>query len=330
MPSDTPKFTLITLSYRSEASIERCLKALTALGRTVEIIHADNGSEAMDFDALKAQFPSVIFMPFGENLGYAAGNNRAAKMARGQWLGFINPDAFVAYDWLKAMKQAVDDYPTIGLFTSLQFQAEDTSRLDGAGDALTFFGFPYRSGLGQVLPPNLKPAHVFSPCGAAFIIRRDLFEYLGGFDENFFCYCEDVDLGFRARLIGESCVFVPSARVDHIGSASTGVRSDFALFHGYRNRLWMYVRNMPLALLLPSLPLHIGLTLLMALVDTLKGKGGVVWRGIFAALTGMGPILKQRKSIQEHRQISALRLAKSLTWSPLKILSRTMDHRSRP
>ena len=328
--NEAPKFTLITLSYRSEASIRRCLKALTGLGRGVEIIHADNGSEDMDFDALKAQFPSVIFMPFGENLGYAAGNNRAAKVARGQWLGFINPDAFVADDWLKAMRQAIDDYPTIALFTSLQFRANDTSRLDGAGDALTFFGFPYRSGSGQILPQNLKAAHVFSPCGAAFLIRRDLFDYLGGFDENFFCYCEDVDLGFRARLIGESCVFVPAARVDHIVSASTGVRSDFALYHGYRNRLWMYVRNMPTGLLLLTLPLHIGLTLLMAIIDTFKGKGGVVWQGLLAAVSGMGPILRERKSIQDGRQISTLRLAKSLTWNPLKILSRTMDHRSRP
>ncbi len=139
--------------------------------------------------------------------------------------------------------------------------------------------------------------------------------------------CEDADLGFRARLRGERTVFVPGAVVRHVGSASLGVRSDFALWHGYRNRLWLYVKNMPLTLLIPTLPLHIGMVLLLALKDTLKGKAGIVWPALWAGLTGLGPILRDRKLIQKTRQISALRLAKSLTWSPLKIARRDPDPR---
>lgn len=317
---------LIVLAYNSGQYLDRCLTALTPFD--AEIICADNGStDGTDFSALKVRFPCVEFRLHGENLGFAAGNNRAAEVATGEWLGFINPDAFADAGWLDAINAAIAADPEARLFTSLQLDAADPSKMDGAGDAMTFFGFPYRMGFGQALPENLPPATVFSPCGAAFVIHRDLWRQLGGFDERFFTYCEDADLGFRAQLLGHACRFVPSARALHVGSASTSVRSDFALYHGYRNRLWLYLKNMPLPLLILTLPVHIGLTLLGALADTVKGRGRTAWRGIGDAISGMGPILKSRHTIAKSRQISALRLASRLTWNPGKIARRALDHR---
>ncbi len=319
-------FTLIVLAYNSGKYLQRCLTALSQFD--ADIICADNGSsDGTDFDALKARFPAIRFKLFGTNLGFAAGNNRAAKDAAGDWLGFINPDAFAEAGWLAGMQAAIAAHPEARLFTSLQLDAADPSKMDGAGDAMAFFGFPYRMGYGQALPADLPPAEVFSPCGAAFVIRRDLWQQLAGFDPHFFTYCEDADLGFRAQLLGHPCLFVPAARVAHVGSASTSVRSDFALYHGYRNRLWLYLKNMPLALLILTLPLHIGLTVLGAVADTLKGRGRMAWRGIGDALSGMGPILKARDTIAKSKQISALRLASRLTWNPAKIARRAMDHR---
>ena len=317
-------FSLITLSYHSGAQIERCLSALGA--QDAEIIHADNGGD-LDMVALAAKFPTVRQIANPVNFGFAVGMNRAVAQSSGDWIGLINPDAFMDAGWLNAMKAVITKYPDVKLFTSLQIDAEQPDRLDGVGDALTFFGFPYRAGIGHPVPPHMDVAEVFAPCGAAMLIRRDLWDELGGFDENFFCYCEDADLGFRARLLGERCLFVPEAKVSHIGSASLGVRSDFALYHGYRNRLWLYLKNMPLGLLILTLPIHIGLTLMGALKDTLKGKGRLVSRALRDALQGLRPILEHRKLIQKARQIGSLRLAKSLTWNLLKIASRDIDHR---
>jgi len=322
-------FTLITLSYQSGDNIRRCLDALLNQGAD-EIVHADNGSTDLDLDQLARAYLTVRQIRNGANLGFAVAMNRAAATATTEWIGFINPDAFAAPDWLDAMKGAVAAYPEVNIFTSLQLDDEQPRIMDGAGDAVTFFGFPFRMGCGQPMPAGLKTADVFAPCGAAFVIRRSLFEALGGFDERFFCYCEDADLGFRAQLCGERCLFVPRAQVRHIGSASTQKRSDFALWHGYRNRIWLYVKNMPLPLLIPTLPIHIGLTLAGALADTLKGRGRIAWSAVFAALKGLGPMVQQRKLIQKTRQKGALRLAKSLTWNPRIIARRGLDHRSLP
>ena len=319
-------FSLIVLAFNSGKYLDRCLTALSLFD--AEIICADNGStDGTDFDALKVRFPDVTFRLHGHNLGFAAGNNRAAEVACGDWLGFVNPDAFAEAGWLPAMQAAIAADPEAAILTSLQLDAADPSQMDGAGDAMTFFGFPYRMGFGQPLPADLPPATVFSPCGAAFVIRRDLWRQLGGFDESFFTYCEDADLGFRARLLGHRCRFVPQARVAHVGSASTSVRSDFALYHGYRNRVWLYLKNMPLIVLLPTLPVHIGLTLFGALVDTFKGKGAIVRKALGDALSGMGPILRARKIIMKTKRIEALRLAALLTWNPAKIARRDLDHR---
>jgi GT2 family glycosyltransferase len=311
---------LIVLSYNSSAYIQRCLDALKPFG--AEIVLADNGSADFKAAALRKANPKVKVLPIGMNIGFAAGNNRAVLHTTGDWLGFINPDAFADAGWFDAMHAAIAANPDVAMFTSLQIDALNARRMDGKGDGMTFFGFPYRAGFGHPLPPVLKGGDVFSPCGAAFVIRRDVFEALGGFDDYFFIYCEDADLGFRARLLGHRCLFVPEAQVFHVGSASTGVRSDFALYHGYRNRIWLYLKNMPLALLIPTLPVHVALTLVGAFKDTLVGRGGPAWRGIADALKGLGPIFRSREHIQASRQIKALRLAKVLTWNPLRIARR--------
>ena len=319
------RLSLIVLTYQSGAFIERCLDCLTRFD--AEVILADNGSDDLDWAHLRARFPDVKCLEFGDNLGFAAGNNRAAATATGDWLGFINPDAFADEGWLDAMQAAITARPNIGIFTSLQLDAADPTVMDGAGDGMTFFGFPYRMGYRRPLPETLEAAEVLSPCGAAFVIRRDLWQELQGFDERYFCYCEDADLGNRAFLMGHPTLFVPQARVLHMASATFGRRSDFAIWHGYRNRPWLYVKAMPLSLLWWTWPIHIGLTLLLALADTVKGRGGVVWPALWASLKGMGSALAAREKVQSQKVISSLRLAKVLTWNPVTIARRDIDHR---
>lgn len=324
----TPRFSLIVLAYQSGKTLRRCLEALSAQSfGDYEIILADNGSTDGAPQDVIARFPGVRFIDNGGNLGFAAGMNAAARHANGQWIGFVNPDVFAAPDWLERLDAATRSFTDVGIFTSLQVDPDNPAILDGAGDGLTFFGFPFRMDYRNPRPETLSVGEVFSPCGAAFVIRRDLFEALGGFYERFFIYCEDADLGYRARLRGERVLLIPDAVVAHVGSATLGARSDFALYYGYRNRLWMYAKNTPLAVVALTIVPHIVFSLSIALKDVLKGRGPVVFRALREAFAGLGAVLDDRRQLQKTRRLSALDLLKQMTWDLRRIRRRGLDIR---
>jgi len=142
---------------------------------------------------------------------------------------------------------------------------------------------------------------IFSPCAAASFIRRDVFSEAGGFDENFFAYFEDVDLGFRLQLKGHVCRYVPDAVVEHVGSATTSRYSDFAVYHGQRNLVWSYIRNMPRFWY--YLPQHIVFNLAALILFTLKGKAVPVFRAKWHALKEFSRVWALRKTTQEERTV---------------------------
>jgi GT2 family glycosyltransferase len=149
---------------------------------------------------------------------------------------------------------------------------------------------------------------LFSPCAAAALYRRDALVEAGGFDERFFCYFEDVDLGFRLRLLGHQGKQVDNAVVRHMGSAITGRLSEFTLYHIQRNLVWTYVKNMPTGLLLLYLPQHLLLNLAGLVALWRRGKGQVVLRAKWDALKGLPAVLVQRREIQRRRVVGSRRL----------------------
>ena len=119
------------------------------------------------------------------------------------------------------------------------------------------------------------------------MIRRDVFEAVGGFDEDYFCYVEDVDLGARARLAGHAAIHVRDAIVNHVGYGSSGRRSVFATWHGTRNRLWTWLKTMPLPLLILTAPLHLAMTLALWLSAARFGHFRLFGRALGDALMGL-------------------------------------------
>jgi GT2 family glycosyltransferase len=136
----------------------------------------------------------------------------------------------------------------------------------------------------------------------------DLLREVGGFDENYFCYAEDVDLGFRLRLAGYRCLYVPDAVAYHMGSAITGRRSDFTVYHGHRNLVWTYFKNMPWLLFWLYLPQHILLNLITLGWFSLRGQAKVIFKAKWDALKGLPQVLRERKKVQSKRRISAWEL----------------------
>ena len=326
-----PEISVIIVNFNAGDRLEKCLKALDVQSyRDFEVIVIDNGSADDSISAIKqgrAADTPVHLIEAGENLGFAAGNNRAVKRARGNWLAFLNPDAYPSPDWLASMMAGAERWPDVSAFGSTQLDAADPTKIDGAGDVFHVFGIPYRGHFGW--PTDMLPAtgECFSPCAAGALYKRSVFEALGGFDERFFCYGEDVDLGFRLRLMGERSVQLREAVILHEGSAVSGRYSDFTVYHGNRNKIWATYKSMPGVLYWPLLPFQLAANFYLLARSFTVGIGPSYWRALRDGFGGLGQFREDRRLLQRERKVSIRELAKVMTWSPLKVSKREADLR---
>ena len=288
------------------------LKTLAALQHQTlqaqRVMVVDNLSTDASIDNAARLFPQFEYIRLSENTGFAAGNNYAIKRCTTELVALLNPDAFPEPEWLAELVNAAYHYPQAASFGSCQLIDSQNDMIDGVEDVCHISGLVWRGGHGRPRSPRDGVAReIFSPCAAAALYRRDAVHDVGGFDEDFFCYVEDVDLGFRLRLMGWQSRYVPSAVVRHVGSATTGgAHSDFSVYHGHRNLIWMYVKNMPGVLLWWLLPLHVMMNLVSILAFVFKGKGKTIGRAKLDALAGLPKVWRKRTMIQNSRNVSWL------------------------
>ena len=320
----TPQISVVVVVYESGPTLAECLAALRAQTFSdFEILLVDNASSDRVAQAAAMADPAIRLIENAENLGFAAAVNQGARAARGRWLVLLNPDAYAEPDWLARLAAAAEANPEVHCFTSRQLMAEDPSKLDGLGDVMALAGYPFRGGYTHPNPGHLEPGWVFSACGGAMMVGRELFLRVGGFDERLFCYCEDVDLGYRLRLIGEPTLLVPDAVVRHVGSASTGGRrSDFAVFHGTRNRFWVFVKDTPAVLFWLTLPLHILATAVLFARHATRGEVVTPIKGLASGIKNVRVAIEARREAQATRTASTWEIARAMTWNPLDLLLR--------
>lgn len=315
---------VIVVAWQSGEDLTRCLSAIAA--QTVpplEILLVDNAStDGAPVAAVKA-VPGVTLIQAGKNLGFAAGVNLGARQALGEWLALINPDAFAAPDWIERLLAGAARHPGTACFGCRQTMAGTAGLLDGLGDVMSLPGVPYRGGYGAPDPGPVEEGECFSACGGAMLIQRSMFESLGGFDEDLFMYCEDVDLGYRIRLSGGTCRVIPDAAVEHVGSASTGgAGSDFASFHGARNRIRVFIKDTPPVLFWMTLPLHVLATAVLFMRLAGQGRLAPNLKGARAALADLPAALAARRRTQAMRRVDSWAIARAMTWNPMDLLGR--------
>jgi GT2 family glycosyltransferase len=306
---------IILLLWKNTDYLFDCLNALSAqTHQKFEIILMDNGSSEGALDGLSQKYPDLDLHLYKleTNFGYAVASNMGIGYARGKYLALLNVDAFPEPDWLERLLEVAESNSN-AFFTSRQIQFKNPDYLDGEGDNYHVSGYAWRNKYASPVYQLNKPQEVFSACGAAAFYPRQAFLDAGGFDEDYFSYHEDVDLGFRLRLRGLSCFLVPQAVVHHVGSASTGKRSDFSVYYGHRNLVWTYFKNMPLGLFWLYLPLHIVVNFFFLIYFTLKGQGRVIWCAKLDALRGLPAMLKKRQAVQRDRQVSAAEIHRMLS-----------------
>jgi len=292
-----PRTSVVVLNYNGSAWLDACLTALCAEARGAEILVVDNASSDDSRD-IAARHAGVRVLPLETNRGFAGGNNAGAAAAQGtHYLVFLNNDTVVQAGWLESLIGALDDRADAALATSHIVSLEDPAVVDSAGDGYLWAGGAFKRWHGKRVGAGPAIEEVFGACGAAFVIRRAVFEALGGFDERFFMVYEDVDLSYRARLRGHRVVYVPSAVVHHAGSATLGRASARAVFYGQRNLEWVWLKNTPMSLLCRTAPAHLLYSVAGCMYWILQGAGWAAVRGKLSAAAALPMILSARQTI---------------------------------
>ena len=309
---------IVIVNYNDREAILLCLESvLGLLPSDCEVIVVDNASSDGSGPAIRAAFPQIPLVCATVNGGFGAGCNLGARKAAGTYLVFLNPDTTVAPNWLGSLLAPLEARQHTGLTTArillANGLADGSQRINVCGINVHISGLCLMRGMGMPADALTKPEPVASASGAAFAVRKDLFDRLGGFDEEMFLYMEDVDLSCRARLAGWECEYVPSSVVYH--DYSLKLRPG-RIFQQERNRYLMLLKTLrwpTLLLMLPALALAEIVTIGFVTVHGLSlREKAAAWRWMI----GHWPaVLEKRRAVQKGRAVSDRRMLKSTSGS---------------
>lgn len=279
-----------------------------------EVIVVDDGSHDNTVSFLEEHYPAVRVIVNRQNQGFAVSCNIGADAAHGKVIVFLNNDTEPDAKWAEELALAICANPQVGIFGAKLLLFNERTTLHSAGDLLGVDGIPVNRGVWQRDNGQFdEQREIFSGCGGAVAYRRELWRALGGFDEAFWMYMEDIDFAFRAQLLGWGARFVPTARVYHHLSATGG--GVMASYYVGRNTIWTIAKNMPSSLLWKH-GARIMVSQLRIALDALRNWRGEAararLRGQVAGLWGLPAILRQRATIQARRTIEDAQLARKL------------------
>ncbi len=326
------KIVVVVPNWNGIDMIEECLRSLEA--QTIEhaVIVVDNGSTDGSNSLIHHKFPHVELLEFSDNAGFAGGVNRGIRPAleRGvDYIALLNNDAVADSRWLESLVGALESEPKAGAVAA-KIQTQDGKRLDSTGDFYSIWGLPFPRGRGEVDGGQYDSAgsrEVFAVSGGASLYRAEMLRQIGLFDELFFAYYEDVDLGFRAQLAGWKMIYEPKAVVRHyIGGTSSRIDeyqegedettkprpqdpdqnrpSPFARYHSVKNFTYIYTKNMPGWLYWKYLPRFLTSWGLMMASDTRRGLIVTNLKANGTALAHVAAMFLKRRAIQKGRKMS--------------------------
>lgn len=286
--------TVIIPNYNGSKYIRECLDSLRLQNyKNFNIIVVDNASTDGSDLIIEEEYNEVQLIRNASNLGFSSGVNIGIKAAKSEYVILLNNDAMVEYNFIEEMVKGISSREDIFSCCGKILQYNSPEKIDDAGDFYTIMGIPYQRGLDESRKKYKKSTRIFSSCAGAAIYRRELFEKVGYFDELHFAYLEDVDIGFRANILGYINIYLPRAITYHIGSASSGERyNEFKIKLAARNSIYVYYKNMPVIMLIFNLPFIVFGHAVKYLFFKKKGFEKIYLSGIKEAL---GSLLKCKK-----------------------------------
>ncbi len=302
------RVSVIIPNYNGRPYLPTCLSALdrqTYPREALEIILVDDASRDDSVAYVRETFPHVRVLPLERNSGLAVACNRGAAIARGEIIALLNNDTEVEPDWVAELVRALEEHPWAGAAASKMLLFDRRNVLHSAGDMVGLDGIPRNRGVWEEDRGQYDEDRVvFGGCGGAVAYRREVWEALGGFDEDLFMYLEDVDLAWRMQLRGWGTVFAPEARVYHHLSATGG--GTLASYYTGRNTIWVIAKNMPTPLLRAHWPKIVKAQWRIARDALAAWRGEAArarLRGQWAGVLGLPRIWPKRRAVQAQRRV---------------------------
>jgi GT2 family glycosyltransferase len=335
---------VVVVNWNRRDLLKACLQSLKhqQINQPFEVVVVDNGSSDGSPEMLATESvgnPLVRVVLNRENRGFCAANNQGFAASDTEFVALLNNDAEAEPGWLQALASAFEGRPDVGMAASKILVYEDPRRIDKVGHLIYPDGQNRGRGTGELDRGQYdRLEEVLWPDGCAAMYRRSMLQQIGGFDEDFFAYADDAELGLRARIAGWKCLYMPGAVVRHHRGATLGLLSSRRLELIERNRVLLAVKLFPWSLLWLS-GVYYAIRLGAGLWAAVTGQGEVgkfpglsgklkaalaLLKGDLAALPLIPRMLAKRRGIERFRKLSPRDVRKLILENriPLKQLMR--------
>jgi len=273
MKDNLPLITVVVVTLNNLHLLRNCLNSIYAQDYgAIEIVVVDNGSDEDVRGMLTKQFPEVRMVRLDKNYGFAGGNNRGIEVAQGKYIALINNDAVASPQWISSLVATAESDSTIGAAASIIIDGNQPEVLDSCGVGIALDGMSRQAMRGMPAPRWTQPREVLVFSGCACLLRMEALNEVGFFDEDFFAYCEDTDLGLRVRRAGWKIVVAPEAYAHHHYSLTGGKYSLQKVYWVERNHFWVAIKNFPW-ILLAMLPIIAGWRYIVQGYSVLRAGG---------------------------------------------------------
>lgn len=305
MTRHTRRISIIIPNYNGKNMLRICLPSIWRQRfRGFHVIVVDNGSKDGSIEYMQAHFPEVELIRFDENRGFSEAVNAGIKRSQSELVFLLNNDTELDPGFLDQIVMAFDNNRAADFCAPKMLNYHQREFLDGAGDGFLRGGVGYRIGTmerdGEFFE---RTRWVFGACAGAAVYKRKIFEEAGYFDTDFFAYLEDLDLNLRAAGRGFKCLYVPQARVYHIGSATTGSKfNDFIVSRTTKNIVNVLVKNFKPLETLRALPLVFLHHLAWLLVVVRRHQAGAYVSGLRMAMADFPEMRTKRRAIVDNRR----------------------------
>ncbi|MGD0081492.1 MAG: glycosyltransferase family 2 protein [Methanoregula sp.] len=292
-----PLISVVIVNFNGQRFLSDCFSSLfRETYPKFEVILIDNASRDGSVEFVREKFPDVKIFVQKSNLGFAGGANSGIRKAQGEFIFTLNNDTMVSAGCLDELIKPMMEDPGVGVCASKMVFPD--GRINSTAICISRSGAAWDRGIFEEDHGQYdRKEEVFGACAGAALYRKAMLDQIGLFDEDFFAYMEDVDLAFRARLSGWTCIYVPTATIIHKHGGTSGFNSDLSIYYRNRNVVWTVVKNFPVKMLIAYLPWIVGRNISIIPYYVMQGKSLTILKSKMDLILGINKMMKKRRTI---------------------------------